>query len=107
MDEATVVLRHSRPPRLSLFLASLTRKPLVLVAQLLHLPKPLRFVVARHARITFAGVCLDSEPPLLERLGFLRRALHLKGGKVTAVYGKHSFADFELATGKFLGAGSD
>ena len=35
------------------------------------------------------------------------RALHLKDGKVTAVYGKHSFADFELAAGKFLGAGSD
>ena len=35
------------------------------------------------------------------------RELHLKGGKVTAIYAKHSFADFELTTGKFLGAGSD
>jgi hypothetical protein len=35
------------------------------------------------------------------------RDLHLKDGKLTAIYGKHSFADFDLATGKFLGAGSD
>jgi hypothetical protein len=35
------------------------------------------------------------------------RDLHLKGGKLTAVFGKHAFADFDLATGKFLGAGSD
>jgi hypothetical protein len=35
------------------------------------------------------------------------RALHLKDGKLTAVFGKHSFADFDLTTGKVLGAGSD
>jgi hypothetical protein len=35
------------------------------------------------------------------------RDLHLKGGKLTAIFGKHSFADFDLTTGKFLGAGSD
>ena len=35
------------------------------------------------------------------------RDLQLKDGKLTAVFGKHSFADFDLATGKFLGAGSD
>jgi hypothetical protein len=35
------------------------------------------------------------------------RALHLKDGKVTAIYGTHSFADYDVATGKFLGAGSD
>jgi len=35
------------------------------------------------------------------------RDLQAKNGKVTAVYGKHSFADFDLATGQFLGAGSD
>ena len=35
------------------------------------------------------------------------RDLQLKNGKLTAVFGKHSFADFDLATGKFLGAGSD
>lgn len=35
------------------------------------------------------------------------RELHLKGGKLNAIYAKHSFADFELTTGKFLGAGSD
>lgn len=35
------------------------------------------------------------------------RDLQLKNGKLTAVFGKHSFADFDLATGKFLGGGSD
>ena len=35
------------------------------------------------------------------------RALQLKDGKLTAVFGKHSFADFDPATGKFLRAGSD
>lgn len=35
------------------------------------------------------------------------RELHLKEGRVTAVYGKHSFADFQVANGRFLGAGSD
>jgi hypothetical protein len=35
------------------------------------------------------------------------RELHLKDGKVTAIYGKHSFADYDVATGKFLGGGSD
>jgi hypothetical protein len=35
------------------------------------------------------------------------RHLSLKDGKVTAVYGKHSFADFDLKTGKLLSSGSD
>jgi len=35
------------------------------------------------------------------------RDLRLKDGKLTAVFGRHSYADFELAAGKFLGAGSD
>ena len=35
------------------------------------------------------------------------RDLALKDGKVTAVYGKHSFADFDLKTGKLLASGSD
>ena len=35
------------------------------------------------------------------------RHLSIKAGRVTAVYGKHSFAEFELATGKLLATGSD
>ena len=35
------------------------------------------------------------------------RHLTLKDGKVTAVYGKHSFADFDLKSGKLLASGSD
>jgi len=35
------------------------------------------------------------------------RRLTLKDGKVTAVYGKHSFADFDLKSGKLLASGSD
>jgi hypothetical protein len=35
------------------------------------------------------------------------RHLSLKDSKVTAVYGKHSFADFDLKTGKLLSSGSD
>jgi hypothetical protein len=35
------------------------------------------------------------------------RDLMLKDGKLPAVFGKHAYADFDLATGKFLGAGSD
>jgi hypothetical protein len=33
--------------------------------------------------------------------------LTLKDGKVAAVYGKHSFADFDLKCGKLLASGSD
>lgn len=35
------------------------------------------------------------------------RHLSLQDGKVTAVYGKHSYADFDLKTGQLLSAGSD
>jgi len=35
------------------------------------------------------------------------RDLQLKNRKLKAVFGIHSFADFDLTTGKFLGAGSD
>lgn len=35
------------------------------------------------------------------------RRLTLKDDKVTAVYGKHSFADFDLKSGKLLASGSD
>lgn len=35
------------------------------------------------------------------------RHMTLKDGKVTVVYGKHSFADFDLKSGKLLASGSD
>jgi hypothetical protein len=35
------------------------------------------------------------------------RSLSVKNGRVTAVYGKHSFADFDIRTGKLLSSGSD
>jgi outer membrane protein assembly factor BamB len=35
------------------------------------------------------------------------RHLSLKDGNVRAIYGKHSFADFDLATGKLVASGSD
>lgn len=35
------------------------------------------------------------------------RHLSLKDGKVRAIYGKHSYGDFDIKTGKFLGGGSD
>jgi hypothetical protein len=35
------------------------------------------------------------------------RHLSIKGGRVTAVYGKHSFAEFDLRTGKLTSSGSD
>ena len=35
------------------------------------------------------------------------RHLSLKDSKVTAVYGKHSFADFDLKSGKLLASGGD
>jgi hypothetical protein len=35
------------------------------------------------------------------------RDLSLKDGKVGIVYGKHSFADFDLKSGKLLSSGSD
>jgi hypothetical protein len=35
------------------------------------------------------------------------RHLSVKDAKVTAVYGKHSFADFDLKSGKLLSSGSD
>jgi hypothetical protein len=35
------------------------------------------------------------------------RHMTLKDGKVTVVYGKHSFADIDLKSGKLLASGSD
>jgi hypothetical protein len=35
------------------------------------------------------------------------RHLSLKDGKLRAIYGKHSFADFDLKTGKLIATGSD
>ncbi len=35
------------------------------------------------------------------------RHISVKDAKVTAAYGKHSFADFDLKTGRLLSAGSD
>jgi hypothetical protein len=52
-----------------------------------------------------ADVIKSAGPPGVGRP--VVRHLSLKGGAVTAVYGKHSFAELELKTGKLLASGSD
>jgi hypothetical protein len=77
MDQAAVVLRHSRLPRLPLFLTSLPRTLLLLIAQFLCLPKPLRFLMACHPFRPFARFSLYAQTALLEQPRFLGRALYL------------------------------
>jgi hypothetical protein len=65
----------------------------------------LQAVDAKGKELWQANVIRAAGPPGVGKPAV--RHLSIKGGRVTAVYGKHSFAEFDLRTGKLLSTGSD